>query len=122
MNVIPQDRAGRVCVGDSWFASVDTVTACTEALGVRFIGNVKTATQKMPVAAMKHTLAPTNRGDVVVMHCEELNMRAIGWNDHYLKTYISNAYTTCQGLPSKKKRQCDDGANYQIDVRHPKVI
>jgi hypothetical protein len=38
-----EDKVQRLLVGDSWFAGHATAKALLEKLGVRFVGNVKTA-------------------------------------------------------------------------------
>ena len=129
-----EDRPFRVLVGDSWFASFQTARALYNELGLRFIGNVKTAHSRYPIDEMRSTLADTDRGDHVVMKyvpsedeedeqsSNSIPIFAVGWNDHHYKTFITNTGTSDAGAPAKKKRQDTSGANYWIDVKRVSVL
>ncbi len=54
-------KARRV-YADSWFASVETVLALREEIGVHFTGPIKTETKEFPIDAMRWTLAAMQRG------------------------------------------------------------
>jgi hypothetical protein len=69
----------RCVFADSWFASVKTVLALRETMGLHFTGPIKTATANYPLENMWYTLSKMKRGQHIVLKCNELeNVWAIG--------------------------------------------
>ena len=62
--------SGVICIGDSWFASLKTALALL-AIGIVFIGNVKTATKNFPKAVLSGGLLHGIRGDQIVMTADD---------------------------------------------------
>jgi hypothetical protein len=74
----------KCCVfADSWFASVKTVLALRNNLGMHFTGPIKTAHSQFPLETMRFTLSQMRRGDHIVLECASEKMWAIGWHDHH---------------------------------------
>ena len=67
----PEDKVGRVLVGDSWFASFDTAKALKQELGLYFVGNIKTGHAHFPMEQMRWDLTHTERGDHTVYRLME---------------------------------------------------
>ena len=120
--LLPADRVERLVAMDSWFASVSCVKALWATHKVRSIGNVKTATRCYPHQEMRWKLSRKERGAIDVMHCQDHEVWALGWHDHYFKTFVCNAGTSEPGEPAKKKRQRDDGSNYFKLVDRPVAL
>ena len=108
---------------NSWFASVKTVLALRNELGVHFTGPVKTATSNYPIEPMRHTLAKMNRGEHIVFKCLDVpNLWAVGWHDHHFKCYITTHGVTTPGKPAPKRRQDILGHNWLKEVARPDII
>ena len=122
IDVREEDKVVRVLVGDSWFAGHETAKALKEKLGIRFVGNVKTAHMGYPIEQLRWDLSSTSRGDHVVYKLEGEEEYAVGWNDHHFKTFIATAGTTSAGLQAKRKRQNDDGQTFYREVKRPRVL
>ncbi len=76
----------RCVFADNWFASVSTVLALREHLGLHFTGPIKTAHKNFPLDPIRHTLAKLNRGDHITLKCVDVdNLWALGWHDHHFK-------------------------------------
>ena len=113
----------RCVFADSWFASVKTVLALRNELGVHFTGPVKTATSNYPIEPMRHTLAKMNRGEHIVFKCLDVpNLWAVGWHDHHFKCYITTHGVTTPGKPAPKRRQDILGHNWLKEVARPDII
>ena len=122
-NKADNQRLHRGIGGDSWFASRKTAVALEEELGLRFVGPVKTNTKSFPVQQMRHTLHNTPRGTSITLQEVGSNRYAIGWNDHWYKTYITNYGVTLPGEAAQKKRQRHDtGRNYFIPIARPQQL
>jgi hypothetical protein len=88
----------RVVFGDSWFASLQTLQALREKLGVHFVGVIKTGHKGYPLEMCRWSLVDEDRGKSVVFKAVDLpNVWAIGWSDIHFKTFIST-----QGNPNPK--------------------
>jgi hypothetical protein len=88
---------------DSWFASVETVLALRNEMGVHFTGPIKTATKGFPIDAMRWTLASMKRGDHIVLKCRDYPyLWTIGWHDIHYKCFVTTSGTTLPG-PSALK-------------------
>jgi hypothetical protein len=113
----------RCVFADSWFASVKTVLALRETLGLHFTGPIKTASANYPIEKMRHTLAKMKRGDHIVLKCDDLeNVWAVGWHDHHYKCYVTTHGVTLPGKPAPKRRQDAQGTNFTKDVPRPDII
>ena len=113
----------RCVFADSWFASVKTVLALRNELGLHFTGPVKTATANFPIEQMRHTLATMNRGEHIVLKCLDVpNLWAVGWHDHHFKCYVTSHGVTTPGKPAPKRRQDIDGNNFLKSVPRPHLI
>ena len=71
---------------------------------------------------MRWELSTQNRGAMDIMECEEHKLWALGWHDHFYKTFVCNAGSSDLGQPAKKKRQRDDGSNYFKFVTRPEAL
>ena len=114
----------RRCVfADSWFASVATVMALRERLGLEFTGPVKTAHANFPLDSLRYTISKKERGDFVVYKClEHTHLWAIAWHDHHFKCYITTHGVTTPGKPAPKRRQDKEGNNWLKEIPRPHVI
>jgi hypothetical protein len=113
----------RCIFADSWFASVKTVLALRENLGLNFTGPIKTATSDFPIEAMRFTLSKMGRGDNITLECLDApNLWAVGWHDHHYKTYVTTHGVTTPGKPAPKRRQDIEGTNYRKEIPRPDVI
>jgi hypothetical protein len=113
----------RVIFGDSWFASVETLTALREKLGLHFVGVIKTAYKGYPLEMCRWALVDQDRGKYVVFKLVDLeNVWAIAWSDVHFKTIICTQGASTLGQAADKKMQRVDGRNYTIQVDRPRVI
>ena len=124
LSELHQDPPPARCVfADSWFASVSTVLALREHLGLHFTGPVKTAHRNFPIEAIRHTLSKMKRGEHITLKCEEVeNLWAIGWHDHHFKCYVTTHGSTKPGKPAPKRRQDIEGSTYLKEIPRPDVI
>jgi hypothetical protein len=112
----------RCVFADSWFASVKTVLALRNNLGMHFTGPIKTAHSQFPLETMRFTLSQMRRGDHIVLECASEKMWAIGWHDHHFKCYVTTHGHTRPGKPAPKKRQDLDGRNVSKEVSRPFIL
>ena len=56
------------------------------------------------------------------MEYEEHSVWALGWHDHFYKTFVCNAGSSALGEPAKKKRQREDGSNFYKLVNRPEAL
>lgn len=140
----PWFGTGRTAVGDSYFASVETLLALAKH-GMYFMGIVKTAHKEYPMQHLKNWYntgnaanPPLVRGSHKVLLStyagpdgSNHTMMACGWAERKnLKTIVSNRGTTDQGTPSIRARHrvAQTAENtlyterYNISVPRPKVI
>ena len=123
LNEIGIENPMKRCVfADSWFASVKTVLALRQHLGMHFTGPIKTAHSQFPLERMRFTLSKLKRGDFIVLECLGKDMWAIGWHDHHYKCYVTTHGHTRPGKPAPKKRQDLEGRNVSKDVPRPHIL
>jgi len=97
-------KKARRVYADSWFASVETVLALREEMGVHFTGPIKTATKEFPIDAMRWTLSTMQRGEhIVLKSLDHDNLWAVGWHDVHYKCYVTTNGVTTPGEPAPKK-------------------
>jgi hypothetical protein len=102
----------RTVVGDSAFASVETLLALRRH-DLHFMGCVKTAHTGFCKGFLQEWAASTPRPDrgshlccvsPYVENGRNQQMLAVGWLDKKLKTFVSSRGTTLEGTPSKRPR------------------
>jgi hypothetical protein len=74
-----EDPMKRCVFADSWFASVKTVLALRQHLGLYFTGPIKTAHSQFPLERMRFTLSKLKRGDHIVLECQGKDMWGCGF-------------------------------------------
>ncbi len=122
-SLAPNNKLQRVIFGDSWFASLETLTALREKLGLHFVGVIKTAHKGYPLEMCRWALVNEDRGKYVVFKQVDLeNVWAIGWSDIHFKIFICTQGVSSLGEAADKKRQRADGRNYKIQVDRPRAI
>ena len=57
-----EDKAARLLVSDSWFASTETADASKKELGVQFVKNAKTAMKVFSLEQLRWGFSKTERG------------------------------------------------------------
>ena len=79
----PWHGSGRIVVGDSWFSSVKTAVQLRKR-GLHFIGPVKTAHRKYPLAALKRR-CPADRGSWIAATAtdEDVDLKSKFSTDHH---------------------------------------
>ena len=122
IDVREEDKVVRLLIGDSWFAGHETAKALRGKLGIRFVGNVKTAHKGCPIEQLRWDLSKTTRGDHVVHQLEGEEECAVGWNDHHFKTFVATGGVCTAGRDAKRKRQNDAGQTCHKEVKRPKVL
>jgi hypothetical protein len=118
--------SGRIVLGDSAFASVQTAVTMFNTLGLFFIGCVKSCTKQYP---FKYTqeFDYAQRGDHVALTAEVdgVDLLAVGWGDKNVKSFIATCGTTVAGAPHDKKRwrNLNNGTTeyFTFPVPRPKV-
>ena len=108
----PWTNTGRLVVGDSAFASVQTATAALER-GLHFTGVVKTATRMFPMAHMRGVDLPA-RGDhevYVARPSTDVQLLGVVWNGgKQRKMFVSTrGVTTLAAEPAKRLRYVNVG-------------
>ena len=92
----PWFNTGRLVVGDSAFASVETAIACRDH-GLHFTGLVKTAHKKFPKNVLSQLPLPA-KGDHAVMSADptpDIQLLAVAWNGgKQRKLFVSTCGTT----------------------------
>jgi hypothetical protein len=71
-SLAPDKKLQRVIFGDSWFASVETLTALREKLGLHFVGVIKTAHKGYPLEMCRWALVDQDLGKYVVFKLVDL--------------------------------------------------
>ena len=113
----------RCIFADSWFASLKTVLALRDHLGLHFTGPIKTATSNYPIEAMRFTLSKMQRGEHMVLKCLDVpDCWAVGWHDHHFKCYVTTHGVTTPGKSAPKRRQDVAGTNYLKEIPRPEII
>ena len=103
--VAPWAHSGRVVSADSYFASVPCALAL-HAMGLRFIGVVKTATRQFPMNYLSTVELP-QKGDykgVVNIGEDGYKLLAFVWVDRERRYFISNCSSISPGAPYTRKR------------------
>jgi hypothetical protein len=129
--VYPWRNTERVVCADSYFASVKAVEELRR-LRLRFIGVVKTATRRYPMAYL-NTYELGTRGDrhalVKKNDIGDIEMLAFVWMDRERRYFIASAGSMSEGEPFVRQRwrQVDQTANaspdqIQLIVPQPKAV
>lgn len=104
--VEPWARSDRIVCADSYFASVSTANEL-RSIGLRFIGVVKTATRKFPMAWLSQQEL-MNRGDrkgLVNLDDDGVpSLMAFVWMDRDRRYFISNCSSLAEGRPHVRQR------------------
>jgi len=103
--VAPWAHSGRVVAADSYFASVPCALAL-HAMGLRFIGVVKTATRQFPMNYLS-TVEMPQKGDykgVVNIGEDGYKLLAFVWVDRERRYFISNCSSLSPGIPYTRTR------------------
>eukprot|EP00171_Calliarthron_tuberculosum_P023220 IDg23220t1 len=124
--VSPWAGSGRTVCADSYFASVDAAERM-QVSGMRFIGVVKTATRKYPMAELARR--PVHgRGDTEYLVRKnpegDVSMLALMWVDRERRYFISTTSTPADGTPYERVRWRQEGdaaRRVVLTVRQPKV-
>jgi len=127
--VLPWAQSDRIVCADSYFASV---TAAKELMniGLRFIGVVKTATRKFPMAYLS-SLELQARGDrkgLTTVDSDGIRFVAYVWMDRERRYFISTASSLAPGADYVRTRwrQVDDTPNadperVEMNIPQPKA-
>ena len=102
----PWRNNGRVVCADSYFASVPCAIAMRD-MGLRFIGVVKTATNKYPQHYLSTFELPEKGDYKVVLNIKPTTgytLLAFVWVDREPRYFISNYCSLSQGLPYTRIR------------------
>ena len=103
--VLPWSHSGRVVVADSYFASVPCALEM-RAIGLRFIGVIKTATKQYPQQFLSN-IELHNRGDykgVISEGADGYKLLAFVWVDRNRRYFISNCSSLQTGMPYTRHR------------------
>lgn len=124
--VSPWVGSGRTVCADSYFASVQAAERM-QMSGMRFIGVVKTATRKYPMAELARRPAH-GRGDTeyLVRKNQEgdVSMLALMWVDRERRYFISTTSSPADGSPYeciRWRQEGDEARRVALTVRQPKV-
>ena len=123
----PFAGSGRVVLGGSAFASVQTATALFKLLGLFFIGIVKSCTRWFPFKWTQE-YNYRHRGDHVALTAthDGVDVRAVGWGDKKVKSFIATCGTTLQGTPHEKRRWRNDNDGttqyFTREVPRPNIV
>ncbi len=130
--VLPWSNTNRVVCADSYFASVTTAEELHK-IGLRFIGVVKTATRKFPMACLSRKEL-TNRGDRFALihkgrehqegenhHCFDL--LAYVWMERDRRYFIASAGSMQEGVPYSRIRwRQTDEENKDADPERVQLV
>ena len=119
----PWHGSGRIVVDDSWFSSVKTAVQLRKR-GLHFIGPVKTAHRKYPLAALKRR-CPADRGSWIAATAtdEDVDLIALGWQGSLRPHGRWNVrHYSLKGSPAKKRRLDDEGQVFFKYVDRPQMI
>jgi hypothetical protein len=112
--VLPWAETGRIVVADSFFASVEAAQVLYR-IGLRFVGVVKTATKRYPMASLNKVQMPTRgiwKGLIHRGNKEEgmPDMLAFTWNDtnrRFFITTVSSLQRSATPIDRPRKQQVD---------------
>ena len=114
--VRPWANTDRVVCADSYFASVQAALRL-KAMGLRFIGTVKTATTGFPMQYFQRVLLPGGKGDFkALLSTDEesgTTLLAYVWADRDRRYFIATCSSTSAGrmISRKRWRQRDQTPN-----------
>ena len=117
----PWANTDRVVVADSYFASVQAALRL-KAMGLRFIGTVKTATRGFPMHYLQRVLLPGGKGDhKALLHTDPESGNALlayVWADRDRRYFISTCSSCTPGrqIQRKRWRQRDPTPNADPEV------
>lgn len=124
--VAPWAGSKRIVCADSYFASVATATHLL-AMGLRFIGVVKTATKSYPMAALSGVEVTRRGAHVSYAHTNAdgvVDLMAVLWVDRERRYFIASTSTSSPGAPCERVRwrQVGDHAErVTLTVPQPEV-
>lgn len=124
--VQPWAGTDRIVCADSYFASVEA-TMMLKAAGMRFIGVVKTAHKRFPLASLDFRELLERGHHVSMVHCDRTgrpDMMAVVCVDRERRYFVATASTTQPGTPNKRvrRREMDGGAQrVPLTARLPEV-
>ena len=104
--VEPWAHSQRVVCADSYFASVNTAEEMAK-MGLRFIGVVKTATRKYPMAYLSNVelLSRGDRTGLIRKDADEqATMMAFVWMDRERRYFVANTSSLAEGEPYTRTR------------------
>jgi hypothetical protein len=116
--VLPWAETGRVVMADSFFASVEAAQVLYR-IGLRFVGVVKTATKRFPMAALNKVQMPTRGIWKGLIHRGDKekglpDMLAFTWNDtnrRFFITTVSSLQRSLTPIDRPRKRQVNPHPN-----------
>jgi Transposase IS4 len=129
--VRPWANTDSIVVADSYFASVQAALRL-KAIGLRFIGTIKTATREFPMNHLATRVMNEGRGDRYGLLCKDqasgTSLLALCWVDRDRRYFISTCSSLAQGPPCIRKRwrQVDKTPNaapelVEVVVAQPEV-
>jgi len=124
--VAPWPGTQRVVCADSYVASVTTATQLL-AMGLRFIGVVKTATRGYPMQALSKMEVDTRGDHATYTHSTPegaVNLMALMWLDRERRYFIASTSTSLQGEPYDRVRWRQMGEHAErvaLNVKLPQV-
>jgi len=125
--VAPWAGTRRVVCADSFFASVTTVQKL-RAMGLRFIGVVKTATRVYPTGTLSK-LPLEDRGEhAAYVHKTVdgvVDLMAVLWVDRQRRYFISSTSSTLPGAPYERVRWRQEGDRAErvvLTIAQPQVV
>ena len=103
----PWSNTDRVVVADSYFASVQAALRL-KAMGLRFIGTVKTATRGFPMHYLQRVVLPGGKGDCKALLCTDedsgTSLLAYVWADRDRRYFIATCSSVAPGRQIRRKR------------------
>ena len=119
--VKPWANTNSIVVADSYFASVQAALRL-KAIGLRFIGTVKTATKEFPMAHLGSRVMAAGRGDRYGLISKDAatgtDLLAFCWVDRDRRYFISTCSSLTAGTPCRRRRwrQVDQSPNAAPEV------
>jgi len=104
--VAPWASSGRVVCADSYFASVDAAETL-RASGLRFIGVVKTAHRRFPMASLASRELQSRGDHASMVHVDSTgtpDMMAVLWLDRDRRYFVATAGSNQPGTPCERLR------------------
>ena len=122
----PLANSDRVIVADSYFASVQAAKTLF-AMGLRFIGTVKTATKAFPMHYLQRVLLPGGKGDHRALLSKDqetgMVMMSFVWADRDCMYFIATCSSSAPGSIIKRRRwrQRDPTPDAEPEVEHVRI-